>query len=119
MKVRNSLFIEKAWILKRIGFSLITVVLIFFILMMYVPQFRSPSLIAYSYFLLALGVLLALLNKAVEIIQYSRLKEASVRCLNCGWYGFGRDWYRAECCPECDSERVIRASRLVDARERH
>ena len=110
MKVnRSGFFIEKAWVLKRVGIALIAVVLIFFMLFFSLPQLRSPTLIAYSYSLFGLGVLLIFLNKALQIIQYSRIKDAPVRCLQCGWYGRGRDWYRMECCPECDSERVIQA----------
>ncbi len=79
-------------------------------LVLYVPQTRSPSLILYSYGLLGVGVVLVLLNKGFEIIQYAKLKNAPVYCLDCGWQGLGRDWFRYHCCPECDSERVIRTS---------
>ena len=50
------------------GIALIAVVLIFFMLFFSLPQLRSPTLIAYSYSLFGLGVLLIFLNKALQII---------------------------------------------------
>jgi hypothetical protein len=111
MKVqKESLRIEKVWLLKRIGYSLIAIVLILFMLLFYMPEIQLPALAAYSYVLFGLGILLISANKVMEIIQYSRLKDLSVRCRHCGWYGFGRDWYLREGCPDCDSEEVVPAS---------
>ncbi|MFQ5738253.1 MAG: hypothetical protein ACE5JX_04530 [Acidobacteriota bacterium] len=106
---RSGLFIGKISGPKRLGYALIAAALIFLTALFGLPGLGSPSLAAYSYSLLGLGFALILANKALEIIQYSRFKNKVVRCLNCGWYGRGRDWYRHECCPECDSQRVIPA----------
>jgi len=102
--------LEKVWIFKRIGYSLVAVVLIFFLLLTYTPEYRSPALALYSYVLLGLGLGLIVLNKVLETIQMNRLKEAHVRCQNCGWNGLGGDWARYQCCPECDSEEVRETS---------
>jgi len=105
-------FIEKFWLLRRTGYTLIAIALAFLMVLLYSPEIRAPYLSVYSYAVFGIGILLVLANKALEIIQYSRLKKATVQCLNCGWFGPGRDWYRSECCPECDSTRVVPVSRV-------
>lgn len=106
MDPQQRAFIRKTWALKRAGYALIAVGLIFLTFMTMSPELSVASVIVYSYFLLGLGFVLVLVNKGLEIIQYLRLRKTKAYCLSCGWYGTGADWYRCECCPECDSERV-------------
>ncbi len=106
MEPKIDLFIEKAAFLKRAGYTLIAVGLIFLIFLGMAPSVRVPWLGFYSYLLIAFGGIAVVLYKCTEALQYSRLKKRTAYCLACGWFGRGTDWYRYECCPECDSERV-------------
>jgi hypothetical protein len=109
---KRNVVLEKVWVLKRLGYSLIALAMILFMLLLYVPEVQAPFLAAYNYVLFGIGILLILANKAMEIIQYSRLKKVYVRCAHCGWYGPGTDWYDREGCPDCDSEHVVVASHI-------
>ena len=100
-------FIEKISFVKRTGYALIASSLILLLFLASASHLRSPSAALYSYGLFAAGIVLVLLSKVLEIIQYHRLKKLSAYCSACGWYGGGSDWYRSECCPECDSEEVL------------
>ncbi len=103
MDPRIDLFIEKAAFLKRAGYAFIAVGLIF---LGTTPTVQAPWLGFYSYLLIAFGGIAVVLYKCTEALQYSRLKKRTAYCLECGWFGRGTDWYRYECCPECDSEKV-------------
>jgi len=98
--------LEKPTLLKRIGYALIVVALVFLLLISTSATLYSPLVAAYSYLLILGGITLVVLNKIRERIQLSRLLEKKVYCAQCGWTGTGADWYRYECCPECDSEEV-------------
>ena len=104
---KPSLFIEKATFLKRAGYALVAVALIFLIFLSAVSALYVPHLVFYSYLLLGVGGVLVLLFKSLEIIQHSRLRRRSVYCSECGWLGRGDDWFRYHCCPDCDSENVV------------
>ena len=104
--------IERAWILRRAGYVLVAIALVFLMLLLYIPEVKAPALVAYSYLTLGAGLVLVVLNKVQEIIQQRRIRDLTVRCLNCGWFGLGREWSRGHCCPECDSEKVILTGRL-------
>ncbi len=106
MDPRIDLFIEKSAILKQAGYALIAVGLILLIFLGTTPSVQAPWLGFYSYLLIAFGGIAVVLYKCTEALQYSRLKKRTAYCLECGWFGRGTDWYRYECCPECDSERV-------------
>ncbi len=106
MDPRVDLFIEKAAFLKQAGYARIAVGLILLILQGTTPTVQAPWLGFYSYLLIAFGGIAVVLYKCSEALQYSRLKKRTAYCLECGWFGRGTDWYRYECCPECDSERV-------------
>jgi len=67
----------------------------------------SPLVAVYSYGLMVGGVILVLVNKILESRLRRRLADTKVYCLKCGWGGRGIDWFRSECCPECDAEEVI------------
>ena len=100
------LYIEKAAFLKQAGYALIAAGLILLTFLSTAPSVQAPWLGFYSYLLIAFGGIAVVLYKCSEALQYSRLKKRTAYCLECGWFGRGTDWYRYECCPECDSERV-------------
>ena len=92
--------------LKRTGYALLAVGLIFLTFLTSVPELSVPKVAVYSYALLGAGLLLILIGKGFEIIQQFQLRRVGAHCLRCGWYGSGRDWSRYRCCPDCDSEDV-------------
>lgn len=92
--------------LKQTGYALIAVALILLMFLSTTPELGAPWVGFYSYLLLAVGGILVVFYKCIKIIQHSRLKKRTAYCLECGWFGRGDDWYRSECCPECDSEEV-------------
>ena len=106
MDPRIDLFIEKAAFLKQAGYALIAMGLIFLTFLGMAPSVQAPRLGFYSYLLIALGGIAVVLYKCIQAVQYARLKKRTAYCLECGWFGLGTDWYRYECCPECDSERI-------------
>ena len=98
---------EKVTFLKQAGYALVAVGLIFLIILTSAPQLYSPRVALYSYGLLVGGLLLVLLNKGLEIIQYRHWQKSTAHCLRCGWVGPGRDFYRYEACPDCDADQVV------------
>ena len=101
-----SLLIDKAAVVKQIGYALIAVALILLLFLGATPGLSPPWVGLYSYLLLGVGVILVFCHKGIEIIQHSRLRKHKAYCMSCGWFGRGDDWYRSGCCPECDSEAV-------------
>ncbi len=91
------------------GYALIAGALVFFMIVTYLPDLRSALVVTYSYGLLGLGLVSLVVHKGLAIVHYNRWKETPVRCLDCGWSGLGKDWYRYDCCPDCDSIRVAPA----------
>jgi len=103
----NTQILEKPVLLKRIGYALIVVALVLLMLITTSGVLYSPLVAAYSYGLILGGLVLVLINKALERRLRKRLEHSVVYCVNCGWSGSGNDWYKSECCPECDAEEVI------------
>jgi hypothetical protein len=99
--------LEKVSFIKRIGYALITIGIIFLTFMAMTPELYTPSLVLYSYILLVVGFVLLIVNKAVSMLLQARLSKQRAYCTNCGWHGTGRDLYGFEFCPECDSEQVM------------
>jgi len=100
--------LEKPTGLKRAGFALIVVALVLLLLITTSSALYSPLVLLYSYGLIGVGAILIIANKVLEIRFRRQLRTARVYCLKCGWGGSGAEWYRYECCPECDAEEVIR-----------
>jgi len=69
--------------------------------------FYPSLLVVVSYYLMAVGLALFLVNKCVEWRFRRQARSQRVLCRKCGWRGSGALWLRSECCPECDSEDVI------------
>lgn len=99
--------LEKPALPKRIGYALIVVALVFMMLITTSSALYSPLVVVYSYALIVGGCGLVLLNKVLEARLRKRLRNSTVYCLRCGWSGSGADWYKSECCPECDAEEVV------------
>jgi hypothetical protein len=99
--------LEKVSFLKRTGYALITISIIFLTFMAMTPELYTPSLVLYSYILLVAGFLLLIVNKAVSLLLQARLRRQRAYCISCGWHGMGGDLYGYEFCPECDSEQVM------------
>jgi hypothetical protein len=99
--------LEKPTLLKRIGYALIVVALVFLMLITTSDVLYSPLVAVYSYGLIIGGFVLVLVNKIVESRLHRRLRHSTVYCLKCGWTGSGTRWYKSESCPECDAEQVI------------
>ncbi len=99
--------LEKPTLLKRIGYALIVVALVFLMLITTSSVLYSPLVAVYSYGLIIGGFVLVLVNKILENRLRKRLHYSKVCCLKCGWSGSGSDWFKSEACPECDSEEVI------------
>ncbi|MEE8161074.1 MAG: hypothetical protein V3T61_05510 [Acidobacteriota bacterium] len=93
--------------LKRAGYALVAVALVFLTFVSAIPELRVPHLVFYSYLLLGVGGVSVLLFKSLEIIQHSRLRRRAAYCSECGWLGRLDDWFRYHCCPDCDSENVV------------
>jgi len=100
-------FLEKPALLKRIGYALIVVALVLLMLITTSSVLYSPLVAAYSYGLILGGLVLVVINRVMERRLRKRLEHSVVYCVNCGWSGSGSDWYKSECCPECDAEEVI------------
>jgi len=103
----NVQLLEKPALLKRIGYALIVVALVFLMIITTSSVLYSPLVAVYSYSLIGAGFVLVVVNKVLESRLRKRLRYSMVYCLKCGWAGSGSDWYRSECCPECDAEEVI------------
>ncbi len=103
----NVQILEKPAILKRIGYALLVVALVFMLVITTSSVLYSPLVAVYSYGLIAAGFVLVVINKILESRFRTRVRGSMVYCLKCGWSGSGTDWYRSECCPECDAEDVI------------
>ena len=103
----HQLSIQRISFLKRAGYALLAVGLIFLTFLTTVPELSVPKVAVYSYVLLGVGFLVVLISKGFEIIQQLQLRRVGALCLRCGWYGSGRDWSQYQCCPECDSEDVV------------
>ncbi len=99
--------LEKPTLLKRIGYALIVVALVFLMLITTSSVLYSSLVAVYSYGLIIGGFVLVLVNKILENRLRKRLHHSTVYCLKCGWSGSGTDWFRSESCPECDAEEVI------------
>lgn len=99
-------FMRRSEGFKRLGFALIALSLVFFMIVTYLPELRSGPIVVYSYSLLGAGLIALVLHQGFKIIHYRRWKETPVRCLDCGWSGLGAEWFRHHCCPDCDSIRV-------------
>lgn len=103
----NVRILDKPSTLKRIGYALIVVALVFLMLITTSGVLYSPLVAVYSYVLIVVGVVLVVINKVLESRFRKRLRDSVVYCLKCGWSGSGNDWSKSECCPECDGEEVI------------
>ncbi len=99
--------LEKPTLPKRIGYALIVVALVLMLLITTSSALYSPLVAVYSYGLIVGGFALVMINKVLESRLRKRLRHSMVHCLRCGWSGSGIDWYKSECCPECDAEEVI------------
>ena len=99
--------LEKPTLLKRIGYALMVVALVFMMVITTSNVLYSALVAVYSYGLIIAGFVLVVINKILEGRLRKRLGHSTVYCLKCGWSGNGTDWYKYECCPECDSEEVI------------
>ena len=97
---------KKIIFMRRLGYALIAISLVFLTLLNSTSEFRFPVITFYAYIILIVGFALFFLSKIFEFIQRSRLKKNQFYCLGCGWCGSGGEWFRYRCCPECDSEDV-------------
>jgi len=99
--------LTKPLFLKRTGYALIIVALVFLTILTTATVVSSPLVVAYCYALLGLGVALIVTNKVQEWRHHRRLMTLSARCTRCGWRGNAEVCYRTQACPECDSEEVV------------
>ncbi|RPJ56794.1 MAG: hypothetical protein EHM23_22550 [Acidobacteria bacterium] len=99
--------LEKPTLPKQIGYALVVVALVLLMLITTSNALYSPLVAVYSYGLIVAGIVLVVVNKVLESRLRKRLGHSTVYCLKCGWSGPGSDWYRSECCPECDAEEVV------------
>ncbi len=91
---------------RRLGYAAVGLGLATLIFLSSVPNLRLPDVHSYSLLLVGFGAILILFKRLSWLAQYMRLKDRTAYCMSCGWYGKGKDWFRFECCPECDLEAV-------------
>ncbi len=99
--------LTKPLFLKRAGYALIIVGLVFLTILTTATVVSAPLVVAYSYALLGLGIALVAANKVQEWRHHRRLRTLWARCARCGWRGNAEVCYRTQACPECDSEEVV------------
>ena len=93
-------------VFKSIGYALVALGLILWMLLTSTPQLALPQVLTAIWMLIGGGIILVIVNKSVEIIQQYRMSHRRALCLSCGWFGSGREWFRYECCPDCDSREI-------------
>jgi len=98
--------LTKPLFLKRVGYALIIVGLVFLTILITSSGLFAPLVVTYSYILIAVGIASVAGNKLQEWMHYRKLRGLSARCRACGWRGDAEICYRTQACPECDSEEV-------------
>ncbi len=98
--------LTKPLFLKRVGYALVIVGLVFLTLVITSSGLIAPLVVIYSYVLLGLGILLVVANKLKEWTYHRKLRGLKARCPKCGWLGDAETCYKTQACPECDSEEI-------------
>jgi hypothetical protein len=98
--------LEKAALPQQLGCALVVVALVLLTIVTTAPELFSMTVAVYSYVLLGVGCVLAAVNLVLNHLLLRRVGAQKVYCWSCGWSGLGAEWFKGECCPECDSERV-------------
>jgi len=94
--------------LKWLGCLLLIIALAVLLALTTASGFYPSQLVVFSYCLMGVGLTLFVVNKCLEWRFRRHVRDQRVLCRKCGWTGPGVFWLRSECCPECDSEDVIR-----------
>ena len=93
--------------LQRTGYGLVGFSLVLLLLMGSIPFLNLPEIRFLCLVLAAGGIALVAFHWGLRTYHYQRLKDRTAYCMNCGWYGSGRDVFRFECCPDCDGASSV------------
>ena len=92
--------------LRRAGYAAVAVGLVVLMLLPTCRFLDTVEIRRSSFLFIAIGVVLVVANRALWYYRFLSLKDRPAYCVGCGWQGKGEEWFRFECCPECEEDKV-------------